>query len=129
MENHDWLAQAFEESHPHLRAVAYRLLGSLSEADDAIQEAWLRLSRSDMSEVSNLGGWLTTVGARISLNMLRGDLATEGLQILAVTMTDRLNTRLSFDRMPRPKLLVSRRALCVFGNASARRVAHSPPRT
>lgn len=71
MENHDWLAQAFEESRPHLRAVAYRLLGSLSEADDAVQEAWLRLSRSDMSEVSNLGGWLTTVVAHISLNMLR----------------------------------------------------------
>ncbi len=71
MENHDWLAQAFEESRPHLRAVAYRLLGSLSEADDAVQEARLHLSRSDMSEVSNLGGWLTTVVARISLNMLR----------------------------------------------------------
>jgi RNA polymerase sigma factor (sigma-70 family) len=71
MENHDWLAQAFEESRLHLRAVAYRLLGSLSEADDAVQEAWLHLSRSDMSEVSNLGGWLTTVVARISLNMLR----------------------------------------------------------
>jgi RNA polymerase sigma-70 factor, ECF subfamily len=71
MENHDWLAQAFEESRPHLRAVAYRLLGSLAEADDAVQEAWLHLSRSDMSEVSNLGGWLTTVVARISLNMLR----------------------------------------------------------
>jgi len=71
MEKHDWLAQAFEENRPHLQAVAYRLLGSLSEADDAVQEAWLRLSRSDMSEVSNLGGWLTTVVARISLNMLR----------------------------------------------------------
>src|SRR5215469_7586373 len=59
MEKHDWLAQAFEESRPHLQAVAYRLLGSLSEAEDAVQEAWLRLSRSDMSEVSNLIGWLT----------------------------------------------------------------------
>ncbi len=56
MENYDWLAQAFEENRPHLQAVAYRLLGSLSEAEDAVQEAWLRLSRSDMSEVSNLGG-------------------------------------------------------------------------
>jgi RNA polymerase sigma-70 factor (ECF subfamily) len=71
MEKHEWLAQTFEESRPHLRAVAYRLLGSLSEADDAVQEAWLHLSRSDMSEISNLGGWLTTVVARISLNMLR----------------------------------------------------------
>ena len=71
MEKHEWLAEAFEESRPHLQAVAYHLLGSLSGADDAVQEAWLRLSRSDMSEVSNLGGWLTTVVARISLNMLR----------------------------------------------------------
>ncbi len=71
MEKHEWLAQAFEAERPHLRAVAYRLLGSLSEADDAVQEAWLHLSRSDMSEVSNLGGWLTTVVARICLNMLR----------------------------------------------------------
>ena len=71
MEKHAWLAEAFEESRPHLHAVAYRLLGSLSEADDAVQEAWLRLSRSDTSSVENLGGWLTTVVARISLNMLR----------------------------------------------------------
>jgi RNA polymerase sigma factor (sigma-70 family) len=71
MEQHEWLAEAFEESRPHLQAVAYHLLGSLSEADDAVQEAWLRLSRSDMSDVSNPGGWLTTVVARISLNMLR----------------------------------------------------------
>lgn len=71
MEKHDWLAQAFEENRPHLQAVAYRLLGSLSEAEDAVQEAWLRLNSSDMSEITNLGGWLTTVVARISLNMLR----------------------------------------------------------
>jgi RNA polymerase sigma factor (sigma-70 family) len=71
MEKHDWLAQAFEAERPHLRAVAYRLLGSLSEAEDAVQEAWLYLSRADTSAVRNLGGWLTTVVARISLNMLR----------------------------------------------------------
>lgn len=71
MEKYDWLAEAFEESRPHLRAVAYRLLGSLSEAEDAVQEAWLHLSRSDTSSVQNLGGWLTAVVARISLNMLR----------------------------------------------------------
>ena len=70
-EKHEWLAQAFETERPHLRAVAYRLLGSLSEADDAVQEAWLHLSSSDSSSVRNLGGWLTTVVARISLNMLR----------------------------------------------------------
>ncbi len=67
----DWLAERFEEHRGHLRAVAYRILGSLSEADDAVQEAWLRLSRSDTSAVENLGGWLTTVVGRVSLNMLR----------------------------------------------------------
>ncbi|HEX6480609.1 MAG TPA: sigma-70 family RNA polymerase sigma factor [Ktedonobacteraceae bacterium] len=71
MKKHDWLVEAFEAERSHLQAVAYRLLGSLSEADDAVQEAWLRLSCSDTSSVENLGGWLTTVVARISLNMLR----------------------------------------------------------
>jgi RNA polymerase sigma-70 factor (ECF subfamily) len=71
MPEHDWLAERFEEHRSHLRAVAYRMLGSLSEADDAVQEAWLRLSRSDASEIESLGGWLTTVVARICLNMLR----------------------------------------------------------
>jgi len=66
-----WLAQRFEQDRAHLRAVAYRLLGSLSEADDAVQEAWLRLSRRDASEIENLAGWLTTVVARVSLNILR----------------------------------------------------------
>jgi RNA polymerase sigma factor (sigma-70 family) len=67
----DELTRRFEEHRPHLRAVAYRMLGSLSEADDAVQEAWLRLSRSDAGAVDNLGGWLTTVVARVALNMLR----------------------------------------------------------
>jgi RNA polymerase sigma factor (sigma-70 family) len=67
----DWLTERFEEQRPHMRAVAYRMLGSLSEADDAVQEAWLRLTRSDPREVENLRGWLTTVVARVSLNMLR----------------------------------------------------------
>jgi RNA polymerase sigma factor (sigma-70 family) len=67
----DWPTQAFEEHRSHLRAVAYRMLGSTSEADDAVQEAWLRLNRSDASAIDNIGGWLTTVVARISLNMLR----------------------------------------------------------
>src|SRR5215203_5655583 len=70
-EHDDWLAQRFEENRTHLRAVAYRMLGSISEADDAVQEAWLRLSRSDTSGVQNLGGWLTTVVARVCLDMLR----------------------------------------------------------
>jgi RNA polymerase sigma factor (sigma-70 family) len=67
----DWLAERFEEHRARLRAVAYRMLGSVSEADDAVQEAWLRLSRSDAKAIDNLGGWLTTVVARVSLNMLR----------------------------------------------------------
>jgi len=71
MDERDWLAERFEERRTRLRAVAYRMLGSLSEADDAVQEAWLRLSRIDADEVENLDGWLTTVVARISLNMLR----------------------------------------------------------
>ena len=71
MDEHDWLAERFEENRPHLRAVAYRMLGSLSEADDAVQEAWLRLSRSDTSGVENLPGWLTRVVARVCLDMLR----------------------------------------------------------
>jgi RNA polymerase sigma factor (sigma-70 family) len=71
MDERDWLAERFEEQRTHLRAVAYRMLGSLSEADDAVQEAWLRLSRSDAEEIENLGAWLTTVVARVSLNMLR----------------------------------------------------------
>ena len=71
MDERDWLAERFEEHRTHLRAVAYRMLGSLSEADDAVQEAWLRLGRTDANEIENLGGWLTTVVARVSLNMLR----------------------------------------------------------
>lgn len=71
MDEHKWLAERFEENRGRLRGVAYRMLGSLSEADDAVQEAWLRLSRSDTSGVKNLGGWLTTVVARVCLDMLR----------------------------------------------------------
>jgi RNA polymerase sigma factor (sigma-70 family) len=71
MDEHDWLAERFEENRTRLRAVAYRMLGSLSEADDAVQEAWLRLSRSETSDVENLSGWLTTVVARVCLDMLR----------------------------------------------------------
>ena len=71
MDQQEWLAQQFEEHRPHLRAVAYRMLGSLSETDDAVQEAWLRLSRSDARGIDNLQAWLTTVVARICLNMLQ----------------------------------------------------------
>ncbi|HUZ55512.1 MAG TPA: sigma-70 family RNA polymerase sigma factor [Streptosporangiaceae bacterium] len=71
MADSDWLAAEFEVHRDHLRAVAYRLLGSMTDADDAVQDTWLRLTGADASEVENLGGWLTTVVARVSLNMLR----------------------------------------------------------
>src|SRR5258708_1406479 len=71
MSQNEVLAAAFEEHRDHLRAVAFRLLGSMSDAEDAVQDTWLRLTGADTSEVENLGGWLTTVVARIALNMLR----------------------------------------------------------
>ena len=71
MDDNDWLAERFEEHRARMRAVAFRMLGSLAEADDAVQEAWLRLGRTDSSAVENLGGWLTTVVSRVSLDMLR----------------------------------------------------------
>ncbi|MGI8447994.1 MAG: sigma-70 family RNA polymerase sigma factor, partial [Streptosporangiaceae bacterium] len=71
MSDSDWLAAAFEEHRAHLKAVAYRLLGSAGDADDAVQDTWLRLTGADAGEVENLGGWLTTVVARVSLTMLR----------------------------------------------------------
>jgi RNA polymerase sigma factor (sigma-70 family) len=71
MQANDWLAQQFEENRGHLRALAYRMMGSLPEAEDAVQEAWLRLSRSDAQEIDNLGGWLTMVVSRVCLDMLR----------------------------------------------------------
>ena len=69
MAENEWLADRFEEHRAHLRAVAYRLLGSLAEADDAVQEAWLRLTRSGAQDVENLGGWLTTVLGRVCLRL------------------------------------------------------------
>jgi RNA polymerase sigma factor (sigma-70 family) len=71
MDQQEWLARQFEQERPHLRAVAYRMLGSLSEAEDAVQDAWLRMSRADTGEVENMRAWLTTIVARVSLNMLR----------------------------------------------------------
>ncbi|MGN6378728.1 MAG: RNA polymerase sigma factor SigJ [Gaiellales bacterium] len=71
MDEREWLAERFQEHRPHLRTVAYRMLGSVSEADDAVQEAWIRLGRTDHAAVSNLGGWLTTVVGRVCLDMLR----------------------------------------------------------
>src|SRR4051795_7165766 len=71
MADQDWLAERFEANRSHLRGVAYRMLGSVAEADDAVQEAWIRLSRADTSQVDNLRAWLTTVVGRVCLNMLR----------------------------------------------------------
>jgi RNA polymerase sigma factor (sigma-70 family) len=71
MDDREWFAEQFEQHRGHLRAVAYRMLGSLSDADDAVQDTWLRLNRANTNEVDNLGGWLTTVVARVCLNMLR----------------------------------------------------------
>ncbi len=71
MDEREWLAARFEENRTHLQTVAYRMLGSLNEADDAVQETWLRLSRSDHSGIQNFNGWLTTVVGRVCLDMLR----------------------------------------------------------
>ena len=80
MDERDWLAERFQAHRPHLTAVAYRMLGSFTEAEDAVQGAWLRLSRSrtDTSEVHNLGGWLTTLVARECLDLLRAQLTARG---------------------------------------------------
>lgn len=88
----EWLADRFEEHRPRLRAVAYRMLGSLAEADDAVQDTWLQLSRAEASEIENLGGWLTTVVARVCLNMLRArDVRRE--EPLAVHLPDPVVSR------------------------------------
>ncbi len=71
MDDRDWLAERFEEQRQHLRGVAYRMLGSLAEADDAVQDAWLRINRSGASGVENVRAWLTTIVARVCLNILR----------------------------------------------------------
>jgi RNA polymerase sigma-70 factor (ECF subfamily) len=97
MNDQDWLAEQFESNRSRLRAVAYRMLGSLSEADDAVQESWLRLSRSDARGIENLAGWLTTVVARVSLNMLRSrkSLREESLGIhIPDPIVDRVDSRL-----------------------------------
>ena len=71
MDENRWLAERFEEQRPRLRSMAYRMLGSLAEADDAVQETWLRLNRHGADQVDNLDGWLTTVTARVCLDLLR----------------------------------------------------------
>src|SRR5947208_12578339 len=95
MDKNDWLAQRFEKNRAHLRGVAYRMLGSLSEADDAVQETWLRLSRSDAGSIQNLSGWLTTVAARVCLDMLRSRTARaeESLETQVASVTNKPSTR------------------------------------
>ena len=88
----EWLADQFEEHRPHLRAVAYRMLGSASEAEDAVQETWIRLGRSDVADVANLRGWLTTVVARVCLDMLRAR-ASRREEPLDVHLPDPVITR------------------------------------
>jgi RNA polymerase sigma-70 factor (ECF subfamily) len=87
MNDQQWLAERFEEHRSRLRAVAYRMLGSLSEAEDAVQDAWLRVARADTGEIENLGAWLTTIVARIALNMLRSR-NTRGERPLDVRLPD-----------------------------------------
>jgi RNA polymerase sigma-70 factor (ECF subfamily) len=91
-EHSQWLAGRFEENRAHLRAVAYRMLGSLAEADDAVQDAWLRVSRAGASDVENLGGWMTTIVARVCLNMLRAR-KTRREDFLGVRIPDPLISR------------------------------------
>src|SRR5258706_12224812 len=92
MDEHQWLAEQFEANRNHLQAGAYRMLGSLSEANDAVQESWLRLSRSHSNDVENLGGWLTTVVARICLDMLRLR-SSRREEALDASMPERIATR------------------------------------
>ena len=92
MDENKFLAERFEAHRTHLRAVAYRMLGSLSEADDAVQETWLRLHRADTSNVENLGGWLTTVASRVCLDMLRSR-ASRGEASLEVRVPDPIVSR------------------------------------
>ncbi|MER7606366.1 sigma-70 family RNA polymerase sigma factor [Nocardioides sp. NPDC127503] len=94
----EWLAERFEEERRHLFGVAYRMLGSTSEAEDAVQDAWLRLSRSDADEIDNIGGWLTTVVARVSLNMLRSRKTRGELS---------LDSELPGDRLPDPTVVLA----------------------
>src|SRR3954454_2235738 len=93
MDEKNWLAERFEEHRGHLRVVAYRMLGSRSEADDAVQEAWLRLSRTGAADIENLGGWLTTVVARVSLNMLRSRRARREESLDAVQVPEPIISR------------------------------------
>src|SRR5215203_573183 len=88
MDEREWLAQRFQEHRPRLRALAYRMLGSTSQADDALQEAWIRLSRSNAAEIDNLQAWLLTVVGRVALNMLRSRKRRRGEESLEAHLPD-----------------------------------------
>ena len=102
MAESDWLAEGFERNRTRLRAVAYRMLGSFAEADDAVQETWLRLSRSDAGGVDNLSAWLTTIVARVCLNVLRERSTFRHTRAtIVVSQALRLSTPLASDRLRR----------------------------
>jgi RNA polymerase sigma-70 factor, ECF subfamily len=105
MNENEWLASRFEQQRPHLRTVAYRMLGSLSEADDAVQDTWLRVSRAGVDEVENLGGWLTTIVARVCLNMLRARQARRE-EALGVHLPDPIISR-DGERQPEEEALLA----------------------
>src|SRR5690349_5573835 len=105
----DWLAEGFERNRTRLRAVAYRMLGSFAEADDAVQEAWLRLSRSDASGVENLSGWLTTTVARVCLNVLRSR-STRREEPMGVHVPDPASGKWSTPSSPRRTKVTSMRS-------------------
>src|SRR5262249_54725993 len=106
MNEQDWLAEQFERNRSRLRAVAYRMLGSLSEADEAVQESWLRLSRSDAHGIENLAGWLTTVVARVSLNMLRSRKSRRE-ESVGIRLPDPIIDRVDDDPNPEHAALLS----------------------
>jgi RNA polymerase sigma factor (sigma-70 family) len=106
MDENEWLAERFEEQRPHLRSVAYRMLGSLSEADDAVQDAWLRVNRAGADGVENLGGWLTTIVARVCLNALRSR-KTRREEPLGVRLPDPLISREGDELQPEDEALLA----------------------
>src|SRR5437762_1710452 len=120
MDEQGWLTERFEENRPRLRGVAYRMLGSLSEAEDAVQEAWLRLSRIDTATVENMGGWLTTVVSRVCLDMLRSRATSRASSPCSIRT-------LSFASMPRHASMASFASMS-RPRTSARRARSGAPR-
>ena len=126
MDEYDWLAERFESNRGHLRAVAYRMLGSLAEADDAVQETWLRFSRADTRQVDNLGGWLTTVTARICLDMLRSRRA-RGEQALDIHLPDPIVSRADASDPEQQALMADGRAIGFYKKLGFTRAGATEP--